>query len=303
VPALMLAAWIAWLARTPASRRWSAATVVAAMLATLATAVAAFGFVPLAVAWVQDRPLDTGPRVAHAVALWTAASIAVGGAATTLLDARGTGAPPRALWALAAVGVATIFAALAYAAGARGAPALVACIAAGLTAGSVVTTRGESPLFRHAAVAATLALASWCAALSRPPRIVTLAPGATSTFAEPGRSWSLVGQGTSTDEGPTFDGAIVAVEVRAPDGDSRVVAAGERLYRQAHGHGAERGVLPAVDRGVLGDLRLTVEAVRADTVAFRVRAHPLVTLAWASSLALVLLLGAAAFTGAAHGNE
>lgn len=116
-------------------------------------------------------------------------------------------------------------------------------------------------------------------ALSTEARQLTLAPGATAAYRSMGQEWRFASQGASQEEAATYDGALVAFEVLS-GGATSIVTAGERIYRDAHGHPAGRVAVPGVIRGLGGDLRITVRALRGDEVLLRAQFHPLASVAW-----------------------
>nr|MBA3890724.1 hypothetical protein [Gemmatimonadaceae bacterium] len=146
--------------------------------------------------------------------------------------------------------------------------------------------------FAVAGVVGTMGLA--VLALSTEPRQLTLEPGATATFNAMGREWRLASQGASQEEAATYDGALVAFEI-AEGGSTRIASAGERIYRDSHGHPAGRVAVPGVVRGLFGDLRFTVRALRGDEVLLRAQFHPLATFVWLMAAFTVLAFAALAF--------
>lgn len=136
-----------------------------------------------------------------------------------------------------------------------------------------------------AGVAATAGLA--ILALSTDARELTLPPGGTATFGAMGQEWRFASQGASQEEAPTYDGALVAFEVRS-SGGTRLATAGERIYRDGHGHPAGRVAVPAVMRALGGDVRFTVRALRGDEVLVRAQFHPFATVAWMVAALTVL---------------
>lgn len=145
--------------------------------------------------------------------------------------------------------------------------------------------------FATAGAVGTLGLA--VLALSTEARQLTLAPGATAPLRSMGREWRFASQGTSQEEAPTYDGALVAFEVVSGSGTT-IAAAGERIYRDSHGHPAGRVAVPGVVRGLTGDLRFTVRALRGDEVLIRAQFHPLASLAWLMAAFTVIAFAASA---------
>ena len=180
----------------------------------------------------------------------------------------------------------------------RGAAAIGVALALVLMAGvpaaaAARAARHDSRLLHAAQASALLLLATIVTALSTTSRRFELDPGATAMVRSGSSEWRFTSQGTSQVEGADYDGALVAFELVS--GERRAFAlAGERLYRDAHGHPGARVAVPGVVRGVAADLRFTVRGLRGDRALVRAQQHPLVTPAWVLAAATVVLLLAAA---------
>lgn len=274
-----------------------AATWMAALLAGLAVILMLAAVAPAVHDWTQAAPMELGfalhPPLVVLLALPTLALILV------LLVRRGSPARPRGTTALAGATGALVTAGLAALAGARGA-ATLACIALAGAAAALVWTRAgrglHGRLLAVAQSAALLLLAALLAAISSRPRTLELTPGAPAGVEARGQSWRLTSQGASQVELPLYDGAVVAFEVEAP-GARALVTAGERIYRDAHGHAGTRVADPGVLRGLLTDLRVVVLGSRGDAALVQVQHHPLATPAWMLAALVAASLLAAAVIG------
>lgn len=151
------------------------------------------------------------------------------------------------------------------------------------------TPTAPARLLRIAAACAVATVGLAVLALATDARQLTLAPGTTAAFGSMGREWRFASQGTSQEEAATYDGALVAFEVRS-GGESSIATAGERIYRDAHGHPAGRVAVPGLVRGMGGDVRFTVRALRGDEVLIRAQFHPLATVAWIVAALTVIAL-------------
>ena len=182
----------------------------------------------------------------------------------------------------------------------RGAPAVGVAVALTLLAAAAAVAGArarDSRLLHGAQVSALLLMATALAAFSTTEQRFEIDPGASATVRAGASAWQLTSQGTSQVEGADYDGALVAFELTS--GKRRAFAlAGERLYRDAHGHPAGRVAVPGVVRGVAADLRFTVRGLRGDRALGRAQHHPLVTPAWAlAAITVALLVAAAASIG------
>ena len=315
LPALLVGAAAYWLAdststasgsaplyaRRPANR-W----MTGLLLALVAIAVAAV-LVPPVLDWTNARAIEVGfallPPAMTVVAIPTllaVLAVLVGhlqaGGGLTLADAA------------AALAGAAVLGGAAWIAGVAEATVLFAVLVAGTTAGMLLAqVRHAGGLRRRsswvAQAAALVGVAAGLGAVSQRARDVDVAPGAPAVVDIRGREWRLSSQGVSQDETPAYDGILVGFDVRTPGGGSQFVTAGERRYRDAHGHGATRVSRPGFVHMAAGDVRIVVHAIRDEVARVQVQHHPLVSLAWLAGVltVLALLVAALAPTGRAAG--
>lgn len=170
--------------------------------------------------------------------------------------------------------------------------ALTLLAAATAVAGARAPSR-DSRLLYGAQVSALLLLGAAVAALSTTGQRFELDPGASATVRAGGAAWRFTSQGTSQVEGADYDAALVAFELTSRNREAFALA-GERLYRDAHGHPGARVAVPGVVRGLAADLRFTVRGLRGDRALVRAQHHPLVTPAWGLAAITIALLVAAA---------
>lgn len=181
-------------------------------------------------------------------------------------------------------------------------------IVAGVAAlhGVLRAVRARVPQARLISVARASALATLSLAvisLSTRAERLPLSPGNPGVFAAAGHEWRFSSQGTSQEEEATYDGALVAFEITSGR-TTRIESAGERVYRDAHGHPAARVAVPGLLHGITGDLRFTVRAMRGDEALLRVQFHPLAAFAWiAAGLTVASLAAAAGMRGETEVSE
>lgn len=171
---------------------------------------------------------------------------------------------------------------------------VAATLLAALAVARAVQDDDRAARLWHAALAAALlALGMAAVAVSARPQQLIMRPGVSATASGWGGTWTLTSQGVSQEEGEHFDGALVAFEVTR-NGRTSVESAGERIYRDPHGHAAARVAVPGVVRTAAGDLRLTVRALRGDEALVRAQFHPLAWVGWSLAVLTVLLMAASA---------
>ncbi|HEU5173681.1 MAG TPA: hypothetical protein VFT96_02930, partial [Gemmatimonadaceae bacterium] len=316
LPALLIGAAAYWLANStsPApgsapsnARRPANRWMTGLLLALVAVAIAAV-LVPPVLDWTNARDIEVGFALLPPAMMLVATPTLLAVLAVLVGHLQAGGGLTRADAAAALAGAALLGGA-AWIAGVVEASVLSAILVAGTTAGMLLAQVRRAPGLRRrscwiAQAAALVGVAAGLGAVSQRARDVDVAPGAPAVVDIRGREWRLSSQGVSQDETPAYDGILVGFEVRMPGGGSRFVTAGERMYRDAHGHGATRVSRPGLVHMAAGDVRIVVHAIRDEVARVQVQHHPLVSLAWLAGglTALALLVAALAPTGPAAGN-
>lgn len=279
----------------------SSPRLAAIFLMVLVGVVMAGVMVPPVLDWVNARPIEVGFRILPPLVMLVAIPALL--TVLALLVRHRQGADGIAMRdGAAAAGGAALLGSVAWLAGVAEMTVLFAAIVAGASAGLLVSEMLRASGVRRRAIwgaqaAAVVTAAAVLGGMSQRARVIDLAPGMPGAIDVRGAPWRLASQGTSQDEAPGWEGVVIAFEVRSPQA-MQLVAAGERMYRDAHGHAATRVARPGVARGLAGDLRIVVQAISDGVARVQVQYHPLVPLAWfGAALTAVALLVAAAAPG------